>query len=426
MRDVGREVAKSPAPALYAGPRMVTFRDIEEARRKIQDAVFLSPCAFSETLSRLTGTKLYLKLENLQMTGSFKERGACNKLLSLTPEERATGVITASAGNHGQAVAYHASRLGIRATVVMPESSPLVKAQNTRGFGAEVVLHGASFDDATDHAMQLCAEKNLVYVHAFDDPLIMAGQGTIGLELLEQNPYLEAVVVPVGGGGLIGGIACAIKETNPRIKVYGVQTAAFPSMKRALEAGAPVALPPARTIADGIAVKRAGKLTLEAVKKYVDDIVLVSERSISEAILALLEREKTVAEGAGAAGLAALMSDKLQLEGKRVAIVLSGGNIDMNVISRIIERGLVASGRMMRVRVTVPDVAGSLAGVLRTVADRQANVVEIHHDRTFSDIELGETAIDLVLETRGFDHVHEVRTALENAGYRVSPTEERR
>lgn len=405
---------------------MVTFRDIEEARRKIQDAVFLSPCAFSETLSRLTGTKLYLKLENLQMTGSFKERGACNKLLSLTPEERATGVITASAGNHGQAVAYHASRLGIRATVVMPESSPLVKAQNTRGFGAEVVLHGASFDDATDHAMQLCAEKNLVYVHAFDDPLIMAGQGTIGLELLEQNPYLEAVVVPVGGGGLIGGIACAIKETNPRIKVYGVQTAAFPSMKRALEAGAPVALPPARTIADGIAVKRAGKLTLEAVKKYVDDIVLVSERSISEAILALLEREKTVAEGAGAAGLAALMSDKLQLEGKRVAIVLSGGNIDMNVISRIIERGLVASGRMMRVRVTVPDVAGSLAGVLRTVADRQANVVEIHHDRTFSDIELGETAIDLVLETRGFDHVHEVRTALENAGYRVSPTEERR
>jgi len=405
---------------------MVTFREIEEARRKIQDAVFLSPCASSETLSRLTGTKLYLKFENLQLTGSFKERGASNKLLSLTAEERARGVITASAGNHGQAVAYHASRLGIRATVVMPEASPLVKAQSTRDFGAEVVLHGASFDDATEHAMQLCAEKNLVYVHAFDDPLIMAGQGTIGLELLEQNPYLDAVIVPIGGGGLIGGIACAIKETNPKIKVYGVQTAAFPSMKRALEVGAPVALPPARTIADGIAVKRAGKHTLEAVQRYVDDIVLVSERSISEAILALLEREKTVAEGAGAVGLAALMSEQLKLEGKRVAIVLSGGNIDMNVISRIIERGLVASGRMMRVRVTVPDVAGALAGVTRIIADHRANVVEIHHDRTFSDIELGETAIDLVLETKGFDHVQRIRTALEEAGYRVSPAEGRR
>ena len=405
---------------------MVTFREIEEARRKIQDAVFLSPCASSETLSRLTGTKFYLKFENLQLTGSFKERGASNKLLSLTAEERARGVITASAGNHGQAVAYHASRLGIRATVVMPEASPLVKAQSTRDFGAEVVLHGASFDDATEHAMQLCAEKNLVYVHAFDDPLIMAGQGTIGLELLEQNPYLDAVIVPIGGGGLIGGIACAIKETNPKIKVYGVQTAAFPSMKRALEVGAPVALPPARTIADGIAVKRAGKHTLEAVQRYVDDIVLVSERSISEAILALLEREKTVAEGAGAVGLAALMSEQLKLEGKRVAIVLSGGNIDMNVISRIIERGLVASGRMMRVRVTVPDVAGALAGVTRIIADHRANVVEIHHDRTFSDIELGETAIDLVLETKGFDHVQRIRTALEEAGYRVSPAEGRR
>lgn len=404
---------------------MVTFREIEEARRRIQDAVFLSPCAVSETLSRLTKTKLYLKFENLQMTGSFKERGACNKLLSLTPEERATGVITASAGNHGQAVAYHASRLGIRATVVMPEASPLVKAQSTRGFGAEVVLYGASFDEATEHAKALCEEKKLVYVHPFDDELIMAGQGTIGLELLEQNPYLEAVIVPIGGGGLIGGIACAIKETNPRIKVYGVQTAAFPSMKRALEAGAPVALPPSRTIADGIAVKSAGKLTLEAVKAYVDDIALVSERSISEAILALLEREKTVAEGAGAVGLAALMGEHLPLQGKRVAVVLSGGNIDMNVISRIIERGLVASGRMMRVRVTVPDVAGALAGVTRIVADQRANVVEIHHDRAFSEIELGETAIELVLETRGFDHVEEVRAALEEAGYRVSPAERR-
>lgn len=405
---------------------MVTFRQIEEARRRIQDAVFLSPCALSESLSQLSGSKLYLKFENLQMTGSFKERGACNKLLSLSEQERKTGVITASAGNHGQAVAYHASRLGIRATVVMPETSPLVKAQNTRRFGAEVILHGASFDDATEHAMELCEQKQLVYVHPFDDELIMAGQGTIGLELLEQNPYLEAVIVPIGGGGLIGGIATAIKETNPRIKVYGVQTTAFPSMKRALEAGAPVALPPARTIADGIAVKRAGKLTLEAVKQYVDDIALVDERAISEAILALLEREKTVAEGAGAVGLAALMSNKLPLAGKRVAVVLSGGNIDMNVISRIIERGLVASGRMMRVRVTVPDIAGALAGVTRIIADRGANVVEIHHDRAFSDIELGETSIELVLETRGFDHVDEVRTALEQAGYRVSPAEGRR
>lgn len=404
---------------------MVSFRDIEEARRKIQDAVFLSPCARSEPLSRLTGTKLYLKFENLQMTGSFKERGACNKLLSLTEEERAKGVITASAGNHGQAVAYHASRLGIRATVVMPEASPLVKAQSTRSFGAEVVLRGANFDESTEHAMALCEEQDLVYVHPFDDDLIMAGQGTIGLELLEQNPYLEAVLIPIGGGGLIGGVACAIKETNPRIKVYGVQSAAFPSMKRAIEEGGPVALASGRTIADGIAVKRAGKLTYEAVKKYVDDIVLVSERAISEAILALLEREKTVVEGAGAVGLAALMSGKLDLEGKRVGTILSGGNIDMNVISRIIDRGLVASGRMMRVRVTVPDIAGSLAGVARIVADCRANIVEIHHDRAFSDIELGETSVEMVLETRGFDHVQEVRTALEEANYRVSPAERR-
>jgi threonine dehydratase len=307
----------------------------------------------------------------------------------------------------------------------MPEPTPLIKVQATQGFGAKVVLHGANYDEAAAHAAEICGAEGSVYVHPFDDPLVMAGQGTIGLELLEQNPYLEAVVVPIGGGGLVAGVSVAIKETNPKIKVVGVETTALPSMKRALEAGAPVTLPSGKTIADGIAVKRVGEHTLEIVKRYVDDIGLVDEEEIAEAILILLEREKTVAEGAGAVGLAALISRRLGLEGKRVGVVLSGGNIDVNVVSRIIERGLVKSGRMMRVRVTVPDVAGALAQVTRAVADTRANVLHIHHDRAFFDIQLGETAIELVLETRGFDHVDEVNAALDRAGFRVERSHRR-
>jgi threonine dehydratase len=395
---------------------MLTIRQIEEARRRIGDAVLLSPCAESAVLSKLTGSLVFLKLENLQLTGSFKERGACNKILLLDEAGRGRGVITASAGNHGQAVAYHASRLGIRATVVMPEQTPLIKLQSTQSFGARIILHGTNYDEAADRARELCAAEGSELVHPFDDPTVMAGQGTIGLELLEQNPFLEAVIVPVGGGGLIGGIACAIKETNPRIKVYGVEPAVLPSMKRAVEAGTPVTIDAAKTIADGIAIKRVGEHTLDAVQRYVDDLGTVDEEEIAEAILILLEREKTVAEGAGAAGLAALLHQRFGLQDKRVCVILSGGNIDVNLIARIIERGLVKTGRLMRVRVTVPDIAGALARLTRAVAETRANVVEIHHDRAFSDIHLGETEVELVLETRDFEHMDEVRLAIKNAG----------
>ncbi|RYE92372.1 MAG: threonine ammonia-lyase, partial [Myxococcales bacterium] len=385
---------------------MISFDDIEAARQRIGDRIFVSPCAYSETLSRLTRARVYLKLENLQMTGSFKERGAANKVLSLTAEERARGVIAASAGNHAQGVAYSAQRLGVDATIVMPETTPLIKVQNTRALGARVVLHGVSYDDAADEALRIAEIEHRVLIHPFNDPLVMAGQGTIGLELLEQNPYLEAVVVPIGGGGLAAGVAVALKETNPRIKVYGVQTAALPSMQRAVAAGSPVALPPARTLADGIAVKRAGDLTLAVIQRYVDAIVTVDEEELSEAILILLEREKTVAEGAGAAPLAALLHQKLPVEGKRTALIISGGNIDVNFMSRIIERGLVKRGRLMRLRTLLPDVAGSLAGLLSILARSKANVVEIDHDRAFGG-DLGQSAVDLVLETRGFEHVQE-------------------
>jgi threonine dehydratase len=399
---------------------VITLQDIEAARKRIAGSVYLSPCAYSETLSRATGTTLWLKLENLQMTGSFKERGACNRLAAMSPAERARGVVCASAGNHALGVAYHAQRLGIDATVVMPEVAPLVKVTNTRNFGARVVLYGATFEEAFEKAKEIEASEHRIFVHAFEDELIMAGQGTIGLELLEQNPYLDVVAVAVGGGGLAAGIAIAMRETNPRIKVYGVETSVLPSMKAAFAAGAPVIVPAARTIAEGIAVRRAGDMTYEACKKHLDDIVLVDEEEIAEAILTLLEREKTVAEGAGAAALAALLHKRIpSILGKKVAAVVCGGNIDVNVISRIIERGLVKSGRMVRLHVTISDATGSLARFTRVLADAKANVVQIHHDRAFGAAELNETGIEVVLETRGVDHIEQVRAALLASGYRL-------
>ena len=283
----------------------VTLADIEAARERLGSAVYRTPCARSEMLSRQTGQSIFLKLENLQMTGSFKERGALNRIATLTPEQARRGVVAASAGNHAQGVAYHATRRGIRSVIVMPLATPLVKIQATRGFGAEVVLHGANYDEACDEATRHCEAEGMTFIHPFDDPLVIAGQGTIGLELLEQVEGLEAVVVPIGGGGLIGGIACALKSLRPEIKVVGVQTSRLPSMQRALREGHTVTLDPATTIADGIAVRRAGENTLPLVKRYVDEIVTVDEDEIASAILTLLEREKTLAEGAGAAALAA-------------------------------------------------------------------------------------------------------------------------
>jgi threonine dehydratase len=396
---------------------MITIHDIERARARIKESIYTSPCAHSETFSHLTGNKVFFKLDNLQMTGSFKERGALNKILSLTDEEKQRGVIAASAGNHAQGVAYHATRSQLKATIVMPVAAPLFKVTRTREFGAEVVLHGSSYDEAYEEAKRLCAQGGLTFIHAFDDDAVMAGQGTVGLELLEQNPYLDAVLVPVGGGGLISGIAVAMKETNPRVQIIGVQTARLPSMKRALEEQAPVTLPAASTIADGIAVRRAGVRTLPVVAKYVDDLVTVDEEEIANAILLLLEREKTVAEGAGAVGLAALVQHKTKLHGKKVAVFVGGGNIDVNLLSRIIERGLVKDGRLVRLRVRIPDHPGALHKLTGLIANVRANILDVHHNRAFSRVDLGETSVDVTLETRGPDHIADLMRLLDENKY---------
>jgi threonine dehydratase len=399
---------------------MVTLQDIEAARRRIGDQVKLSPCVRSEHFSKLTDSLCFFKLENLQMTGSFKERGACNKLLQLSAEERARGVIAASAGNHAQGVAYHAGRLGIAATIVMPEATPLIKVASTRGYGAKVVLHGANFDEAYAEARRLQAEQNLTFVHPFDDPAVIAGQGTIGLELLEQNPYLEVVVVPIGGGGLIAGVAMALKEVNPRIRVVGVEPAVLPSMKAAVDAGERVVLDPAVTIADGLAVKQAGEVTYPLVRKYVDEIVTVDEEEIANAILLLLEREKTVVEGAGAAALAAVINGKLRAPGRKVGMVLGGGNIDVNLVSRIIERGLVKDGRLVRLKVKLPDRPGALTRFTAVLAEKRANIIEIYHNRAFThSVSLGETEVEVTLETRGREHIGELKATLSDRGYAV-------
>ena len=396
---------------------VLTLADIEAAARRLAGVVTVSPCAESAALSELTGTRLCLKLENLQRTGSFKERGAANFLALLAPDERARGVVTASAGNHAQAVALHASRLGIAATVVMPETTPLVKIQSTRRFGANVELFGRSYDDAAGRAAELAEAGGMIYVHPFDDRWVMAGQGTLGLELIAQWPEVEAVVVPVGGGGLLAGVACAVKSLRPEVRVYGVESRAFPGMKRALSAEFAALQPGGKTIADGIAVRRVGALTTPLVERYADDVALVDEEEIAEAILLLFEQEKTVAEGAGAVGLAALVHGRLPVAGQRVAIVLSGGNIDVNLMARIIERGLVKSGRLARLGMTIPDVPGVLAQVLGVVAEARANVLEINHDRAFSGAEIGETLTELVLETFGFQHIEDVEQRLARAGF---------
>ena len=295
---------------------MIGIQDIQTAMGRIRDAIRISPCTHSQTFSALTNNAIFLKLDNQQRTGAFKERGALNKLLTLTAEERAQGVIAASAGNHAQGVAYHAGRQGIRASIYMPLPTPLTKVSATRAYGAEVVLHGTNYDEAYEKAVEQSRERHLTLIHAFDDDAVIAGQGTLGLEILQQQPDIEAIVAPIGGGGLIGGIACAVKEMNPRVQVFGVQPVRLPSMKAAVAQGEPVTLKPASTIADGIAVRRAGERTFPLVQKYVDDIVTVEEEEIANAILLLLEREKTLAEGAGAASIAAVLNHKLPLEGK--------------------------------------------------------------------------------------------------------------
>lgn len=405
----------------YDPSLLIQFSEIEEARDRIRSAIITTPCSPSKLLSERLGCKVFLKMENLQITGSFKERGACNKLMSLTPEERSRGVIASSAGNHAQALAYHGSRLGIDTKIVMPEGTPLIKVTRTKNFGAKVVLYGSSYDDAYRHAMELCEQEGRVFAHPFDDRAVIAGQGTIGLELLEQNPYLDVVIVAVGGGGMISGVAAAMKETNPKIRIIGVEPAALASMRSAILTGAPVELPASATLADGIAVRRVGALTLANAAHYVDDIVTVTEEQIANAILTLLEQEKTVAEGAGAAPVAALLEGLIpNIKGKRVCPIICGGNIDMNIISRIIERGLVAAGRLYQLEVTLQDVPGALATLLTHVGKLRANVLEVVHNRTFgSTLRFGSTQVELTLETRGQPHIEQIREQLQELGYQL-------
>ena len=396
---------------------MIGLSDIHVALGRIRDSIRVSPCTPSEAFSELTHNSIFLKLDNQQRTGAFKERGALNKLLTLSAHERDRGVIAASAGNHAQGVAYHAGRLHIRARIIMPLPTPLTKVSATRNYGADVVLHGTNYDEAYEKAVEQSQQERLTLIHAFDDDAVIAGQGTLGLEILQQHPDIDAIVVPIGGGGLIGGIACAAKESDPHVQVFGVQPARIPSMKAAVAEGKLVTLNPAKTIADGIAVRRAGERTLPLVQKYVDEIVTVEEEEIANAILLLLEREKTLAEGAGAAAMAAVLNSKLPLSGKRVAVLVCGGNIDVTLLARIIERGLVKDGRLVRLRVHLPDYPGALHRLTGILAERRANIVETAYDRAYHGVNLGDTAIDITMETRGPEHIAELLAALTGAGY---------
>jgi threonine dehydratase len=398
---------------------MISFVDIEEARERIKDQIYLSPFPRSETISAMTGNRVFFKLENLQLTGSFKERGGLNRLLTLTPDESRRGVIAASAGNHGMAVAYHSRRLNIAATIVMPVSAPLIKVMRVRQYGAQSVLRGSDYDAAYAEALRLARDQGPTFISAFDDPWVVAGQGTIGIELYEQNPDLDAVIVPVGGGGLIGGVALALKTLIPKIRVIGVQAEAVPAMKVAVEKGAPTELPHATTIADGIAVRRVGVTPFELVKTFVDEIVTVNEREIANAVLLLLEIEKTVAEGAAAVPLAAVINKKVPLANKNIGLIVSGGNIDMNLISRIIESGLIQDGRLGRFAVVISDRPGSLARLAQRVADLGANILQITHSRGFGEMAIGETEVELILETAGAEHVERIYAALSADKFKI-------
>ncbi|HEU5319823.1 MAG TPA: threonine ammonia-lyase [Methylomirabilota bacterium] len=402
----------------------VDLAAVEAARARLKDAIYETPCPYSQTLSELTGTRCHVKLENLQMTGSFKERGAANLLLQLDDAARGIGVVTASAGNHGLAVAFHASRLGVPATIVMPIGAPLIKVTSAARYGAEVILAGADFDEAYAHARGLARERGRLFVHPFDDPKVVAGQGTLGLELLEQVPDVDAVLMGVGGGGLVGGVALAVKSRRPGVRVIGVQADALPAMRRALDSGKRVRVAVGSSMADGIAVRQVGAIGLALAQAHVDDVVTVSEEELANAVLLLLEIEKTVVEGAGAAPLAALLNRRLGLEGARVVLVLSGGNIDVTVVSRIIERGLVKDGRLIRLRVIIRDQPGALARLTALIAEERANILHIQHDRSFSRrVGIGSTEVELTLETSGRAHIDRLEQRLVSTGYLV---EERR
>lgn len=399
----------------------VSLSDIREAQKTIQSVVKKTELDQSISASKLLGTDIYFKFENQQLTGSFKLRGALNKIASLTDQEKARGVVASSAGNHAQGVAYSATRNNVKSTIVMPKTAALIKVQATRDYGADVVLHGEIYDDAYEHARQLEKQHGYTFVHPYEDPAIIAGQGTLGLEILEQLPQVDTIVIPVGGGGLISGIATAIKSLKPDCRIIGVQSNQVPTMERMFHhQPAPEMAKRITTIADGIAVKKPSQVMYESfISKYVDEMVTVTDDEIAEAIVFLLERAKTVAEGSGAAGWAAVMNRQLKL-GKNTCVLLCGGNIDLNIIAKVIDKGLIRKGRLVELSVIVDDLPGNLNRLTKVIADLGGNVLEVHHDRVSQGLFLRETKIEFVLETSSAEHVEKIRQALTEAGARVS------
>ncbi len=395
----------------------ITLNDINAARDVLKGHIATTPCLHSRTLSEITGANVYLKFENHQFTASFKERGALNKLASLNAEERKRGVIAASAGNHAQGVSHHATRLGIPSIIVMPKFTPNVKVEMTERHGATVVLHGENFDEAKAHALAMAEKQKLVFVHPYDDLKVIAGQGTIALEMLEAHPEIDTLCIAIGGGGLISGMATAAKALKPDIDIVGVETTRFPSMRAAIKGD--VASFGQSTIAEGIAVKEPGKLTRAIVEKLVSEILLVDEGAIEEAIVMLLEIEKTVVEGAGAASLAALLKNRERFAGKRVGLVLCGGNIDPLMLAEIIQRGMVRAGRLSRLTVELRDLPGALAKITGVIAQCNANVEEVHHQRAFTNLPVQSAEVVFVLKTRNSAHVEEIICKLAEAGFRA-------
>ncbi|QSQ08522.1 L-threonine ammonia-lyase [Koleobacter methoxysyntrophicus] len=397
----------------------ITLGDIKRAYERLKGTAKKTTIDESRTLSEMTGNRVFLKAENLQKTGAFKIRGAFNKIMSLTGDEKAKGVIAASAGNHAQGVALAATSAGILSTIVMPEGAPVTKVTATKGYGASVILWGQSYDDAYKKALEIQSQTGATFVHAFDDPDVIAGQGTIALEILEEIPETQYIIVPVGGGGLISGIAVAAKALKPDIKVIGVQAEGAASAFVSRSNNRITELASVRTIADGIAVKKIGKLTFSVIQKYVDDIVTVKDEEIAHAILNLLERSKLVVEGAGAVGVAALMYNKIDVKNSNIVVLLSGGNIDVNMISRIIEKGLIESGRYIRLATVIPDQPGTLNSLLKTVASVKANVISVFHNRARQDVAIGQAEVELELETRDSEHASQLIQLLKKQGYRI-------
>ncbi len=402
----------------------VSIEDVQQARNTIAPLALRTPMLQAQSLGRLTGCDLMLKAENLQRAGSFKVRGASNRIAALSPEQKKRGVITASAGNHAQGVALAAGVLGIPCTVVMPIGASLPKVEATRGYGATVLLEGDDFDQAQQNARRVMQEKALTFIPAFDDPAIIAGQGTVGLEILEQAEGLDTIVVPVGGGGLISGIALAVKETAPGIKVVGVQAAAATAVVDSYKSSRRISVRQEATVADGIAVGTPGELTVPMVMRYVDDMVVVEEEEITQAMMLLLERSKLLVEGAGAVGLAAVLSEKIPVAGKKVGVVLSGGNVDSHLIARVVEHGLAHAGRYLVFRVMLEDRPGQLNRLLTIISQCQVNVLDIGHLRHAPSVHMGQVEIQLTLETRNNDHTLEVREQLRSAGYTLHESEQ--